>query len=1016
MKQKKLDSLDQISFSFLKFCRMLEAAAAQAIGNLVTPTVQYGDGIIGRLMRKYRFVSNFRANLVKLAKQEKDLHDKEDYVKTKLKRCEVKMESTAQCRTWLNDVQEMKNKLQELRNRDQNTRRCFCGFCPFHSLLKLGKTVVEYTEELIAICNRQHQIAIMEKREQATPFRVIQKHPKIYDVPSLNEHVDTLLKWLKDYDFKRIGIWGLPGVGKTTIMENLNDRVGETQLFDVVLFVDVSKAKTVRKIQEQLVERLQVDIQKIRQNDHIADLISKELVNKKYLLLLDEVFSEINLKDVGIHEDHKHGKVVFATRYRHVCYSADEEIKITRLSTNDGQNLFKEIVGDIADEQEIKPIVRSIVKECGAMPQVIMLIAKKLKKVQDPTLWRNVLYNLRSTSKEPMQEMEEIYKAFKNVYDQLTRNRQPCLLYWTIFPPDYEVQQDYIIECWKAEQFIAHAETLGEARDQGHGILNELEDKSLLEKGSKAGHFKMPIFLRRIAVRIRDQEENDYKFLVGEGEKKCEGGKLLEEWRSVQRVSLIQQELCTLPHTPECSKILTLLLQENPSLKEIPELFFESMCGLRVLDLCDTGIMSMPSSISSLINLRVLYLNNCGHILELPPQLQKLKSLEILDLRNTGILTLPKEIGELTGLKCLRVSFKQNCSCTNGINGQPPLMIPSNVIARLSSLEELSIDVDFKNEIWNRIVDTVAGEVAILKELASLCFYFPELRCFETFIENSEAWNRNNLEQENYGLRSFRIVVGNHNIDNFLGFDSFGYTTEKHLRFAAGEVIPVAFPKVLKQTNSLELIGHHSAKNLSVLGAANLKGLKACTIEECNEMESIIDDTIVTGDLQKLHLNNLPKLVTICDGSNVSMSLNKITALVLKGCPMLKSVFPQASGIIQLLGNLQELQVEYCSGIVKIIEVGPIVETRALPKLKNVVLCNLPKLLHICEDSSLEWLSLETMKIQTCPELKHLPFSAENATSLRVIECTENWWSQLSWPNDSVRDRLKLLHSFTNLN
>ena len=91
----------------------MEAAAAQAVGNLVTPTVQYGDGIIGYLMRKYRYVSNLRANLVKLAKQEKDLHDKEDYVKTKLKRCEVKMESTAQCTTWLNDVQEMKDKLQE---------------------------------------------------------------------------------------------------------------------------------------------------------------------------------------------------------------------------------------------------------------------------------------------------------------------------------------------------------------------------------------------------------------------------------------------------------------------------------------------------------------------------------------------------------------------------------------------------------------------------------------------------------------------------------------------------------------------------------------------------------------------------------------------------------------------------------------------------------------------------------------------------------------------------------------
>lgn len=128
--------------------------------------------------------------------------------------------------------------------------------------------------------------------------------------------------------------------------------------------------------------------------------------------------------------------------------------------------------------------------------------------------------------------------------------------------------------------------------------------------------------------------------------------------------------------------------------------------------------------------------------------------------------------------------------------------------------------------------------------------------------------------------------------------------------------------------------------------------------------------------------------------------------LTLKGCPRLKRLFPQASRMVQLLCNLKELQVEDCSEIEEIIEGGSLVEIRALPKLKNVVLCKLPRLLHICEDASFEWLSLETMKIQTCPKLKHLPF-VEKATSLRVIECTESWWSQLVWPNDIAQDRLK---------
>ena len=219
----------------------MEAVATPAIGNAATPTIQYG---LGYLKRKYGYVSNLKENWVKHEKEEKYLCDKEADVTRSLKMDEVKMEKTAECMTWLNDVQEMKAKLEELRNKNQNTCRCFCGLCPFHSLLKLGKTVVKYTEEVIDLYKRLQQIDIMVKREKAPPIRVILKHlKKIDDVPSLNEHVETLLKWLKDDNFKRIGLWGLPGVGKTTIMENLNNRVGETQQFDLSFLLMFQKRR-----------------------------------------------------------------------------------------------------------------------------------------------------------------------------------------------------------------------------------------------------------------------------------------------------------------------------------------------------------------------------------------------------------------------------------------------------------------------------------------------------------------------------------------------------------------------------------------------------------------------------------------------------------------------------------------------------------------------------------------------------------------------------------------------------
>ena len=521
------------------------------------------------------------------------------------------------------------------------------------------------------------------------------------------------------------------------------------------------------------------------------------------------------------------------------------------------------------------------------------------------------------------------------------------------------------------------------------------------------------------------------------------------------------------------------------------------MRELRVLDLYDTRITSLPPSISSLINLRVLYLNNCVQLVELPSQLGQLKNLEILDLRGTGILSLPKVLAQMTGLKCLRVSFKeQNFGCTNHINGQRPEMIPSRVIENLSSLQELSIDVDFKNQIWNQIVDRVATEVATLKELTSLCFYFPTLVCFQTFIQNCMLRRRGGN-----CLKSFRIQVGNHKAENFLQFDFFGYTDERHLRISGGEVISVELSKLFNLVTTLELFGHDS-ENLSIFSAEELNLVEACTIKECNEMESIIDCTITTGVafklLLNLHLINLPKLVSICKGSIDPTSLNRLKTLTLKSCPNLKSLFPEdmirplcclqdlkvedcselkelievgslvqtvafsklenmelsnlpklvsiCKGLIdstslnslttltlkscpklnclfpeymiQPLCNLQDLKVEDCSELKTLIEVGSIVQTGAFSKLKNMELVNLPELFRVCEDNSFEWLSFEIMKLMTCPKLKELPFGKENALSLRKIECTSRWWSDLCtsrwWSdlNDSVKDRLEGLHSF----
>ncbi|TXG72720.1 hypothetical protein EZV62_001299 [Acer yangbiense] len=981
---------------------IIEPAIAQAAGSLVGPAIDGGKGIFNCLKRKYGYVRNMRKNFANLEKEEKYLISEEEDVMTKLDRNRLKMQQTNRCKTWLDEVGKLKGELNDLKTEYSSIRKSICGLCPLPGLMKLGKMILEKTADVVSLKDQIGKITIMFEK---APAAVIKKHAKkIKEIPSLNKHVERLQECLRNVELKRICIWGPLGVGKTTIMENLHDAVGESHKFDIIFWVNVNTNRNVREIQEVLLKRLDLKAEE-HSNDQRADMISEELKNKKYVLFLDEVSSKINLREVGIHEQHSDGKVVFACRHRNSCGQTDEDINVQRLSDEDAQKLFQETVDlDLKNYRDIKPVARQIVNECGGMPHLIKLIGTSLKKVEVPAIWRNTLSQLRSPSKETKQELEEVYKFFKLVCDKLASNKRSCLISWAIFPVGYELHRDYIIECWKAEQCFTQSIKLGMARDEGHTILNEFVDQSLLENGRKVAHYKMFEHFQRVALRIANQDENSYRILVKERETIRE-----EEWELANRISLVRLRLSTLPERPNGDKILTLLLQES-SLVEFPKSFFVHMFNLRLLDLHDTKIRLLPSSISSLKKLTVLFLNNCRELMQLPAEVGDLCRLEVLDIRHTGIHALPAEVGQLTHLKCLRVSFVEHVGNHNQVGARPRDIISSNIIARLVSLEELSIDLNPNNGRWNQTLRGIAVEVASLENLTCLCFNFPEVDCFQTFIDTSKSLNGNNKLLEDNNLRSFSILIGYHQKSNpCTEFDISGCSAEKHLRFSAGDGFPDAILKMLEEACAFELIGHRTAANLSDFGADKLGGLEACIIEECNKMISIIDGNH-TGDaafqrLKKLHINNLPKLVHIWKGSIQAGSFPVLTILTLKGCHSLKTLFSQE--IVLQLKQLQHLQVEDCKEIEKIIEDGSVVEPEVLPKLKKLELCSLPRLSNICQNLSLEWPSLETTIIKTCEELKNFPSTFEKAAKLGVIRCTQDWWNQLVWPNDNVKIRFQ---------
>lgn len=116
---------------------------------------------------------------------------------------------------------------------------------------------------------------------------------------------------------------------------------------------------------------------------------------------------------------------------------------------------------------------------------------------------------------------------------------------------------------------------------------------------------------------------------------------------TAKEIYLNNDHLSELPEKPNRPSLVTLFLQKNYNLMEIPTSFFECMPMLRVLDLSHMTIKSLPASISRLVSLQELFLRGCALLRELPHEIGTLSKLLVLDLEGTEIMYLPREISNL---------------------------------------------------------------------------------------------------------------------------------------------------------------------------------------------------------------------------------------------------------------------------------------------------------------------------------------------------------------------------------
>ncbi|XP_073263081.1 probable disease resistance protein At4g27220 isoform X2 [Populus alba] len=803
---------------------------------------------------------------------------------------------------------------------------------------------------------------------------------------AFEENTKVIWSLLTDGEVSTIGIYGMGGVGKSTILQHIhNELLRRPDICDHVWWVTVSQDFSINRLQNFIAKRLHLNLSSKDDDLHRATKLSKKLTKKqKWVLILDDLWNNFELHEVGIPEKLEGCKLILTTRSKTVCHrmACQHKIKVKPLSKEEAWTLFMEKLGrDVALSPEVEGIAEAVARECAGLPLGIITVARSLSGVDDLHEWRNTLKRLRESEFRDMDE--KVFKLLRFSYDRLgDLALQQCLLYCALFPEDVYIEREGLIDYLIDEGIIKGKRSRGDAFDEGHTMLNRLENVCLLE-GDKfmyggSRFVKMHDLIRDMAIHIL-LESPQYMVKAGAQLKELPDA---EEWtENLTRVSLMRNMIEEIPssHSPRCPYLSTLLLCENRWLGFIADSFFKQLHGLKVLDLSWTDIGNLPDSVSDLVSLTALLLNDCKKLRRVP-SLEKLQELKRLSLSHTALEKIPQGMECLTNLRYLRM------------NACGEKEFPCGILPKLSHLQVFVLEERLIDRRYAPIA--VKGkEVGSLRKLETLECHFEG---FSDFVEYLRS--RDGIQS----LSTYTISVGE--VGRYIEYFPSKTVGLGNLSINGDRDFQVKFLNGIQGLICQRI----DARSLcDVLSLENATELERILIRVCDNMESLVSSSWFCS---------APPRLPSCNGT-----FSGLKVFVCFGCNSMKKLFPFV--LLPNLVNLEMIEVSFCEKMEEIIgttdeesSTSNSITEVILPKLRILKLFSLPELKSICS-RKLICNSLEDISVTFCEKLKRIPICLpllENGqpspppSLKKIVAFPEEWWETVvQWEHPNAKDVLR---------
>ncbi|XP_068313189.1 putative disease resistance RPP13-like protein 1 [Pyrus communis] len=773
---------------------------------------------------------------------------------------------------------------------------------------------------------------------------------------------ETILKSLRPDDTAgpKIGVLpieGMGGIGKSTLAQLVYKDVKDD--FDVQAWVCVGEELDILQIVQTIYGKITKKPCTITDLDLLSEELEEILTGKKFLFVLDDVWSEdyllwenlmTHFNSYGVHGS----KIIVTTRLGGVASITGtlSPHYLQEISEDDSWSLFAKHAftedSVIPAHPHLEVIGRKIVKKCQGLPLAIKSLGGLLHAVLNPKEWEKIL-------KSDLWELpnDKVLPALWLSYQYLPPHLKRCFAYCAIFPKGYRFRSSKLISWWMAEDFLQpHGNEALE--DVGSDYSNILVSRSFFQHSKEYGesYFTMHDLINDLA-----------KFVSGEFCLRLEDDHLTVDRnicrvRHVSSMNFCNQRTQNLGALYEAKHLhgflrlhsvhfirlgnkpidlllvlpyLRVLKLEDRDIVELPSSIGD-LKQLRHLDVSWTSITELPDKVCNLYNLQTLLLEFCRRLIQLPSELGRLINLRHLNIRGTKIKQMPVGMCNLKNLQTLS-----------------DFVVDKQTGQRIGELKELQ---HLRQDLRISGVGNIDHEGNALEaDIMSNKEYLDELVL---------TWRKGDDDASNHDPENDREVLKK---------------LQPHTNLKQIEI---------RSYGGLEFPGWLADPSFSKLSHIVLKDCKHCRLLPPLGRLRFLKDLCIEG------INNVVEIDSNFYGNDSLAPFRSLEKLCLRemwNCQKWLYYDGSRGNTTILFPNLRKLELSRCPNLTEILPL------EKLPRLERVELWDLESfsgsLAHV-ESECPKFLSLVHLEIENCPNFVCFPdggMDAPKLEELRISQC-----------------------------